>query len=107
MIESFTWERGPFESCPSCGLDTLGILTAGGDSVTLRCTKCRYTHLDALPELDKRVIYLDQNAFSMLFKFEAGGRLPPGHEDFASRMSKLVRRVTLLQQAILPHSGIH
>ena len=107
MSKQFTWERGPFEQCPNCQRDTFGILSAGGDHVTFRCTECRHSHSELLPELDKRVIYLDQSIFSHLFQVEAGGRLPPGHEDFVQQLHRQLRRVILLQQVVLPHSDIH
>src|SRR6266542_1321408 len=107
MTKRFTWERAPFEKCLSCQRDTFGILSAGGDRVTLRCTECRYSHSEVLPEVDKRVIYLDQSIFSMLFQVEGGGRAPLGHEDFARDLYHAVRRVVLLQQVVLPHSDVH
>lgn len=107
MAKRFTWERGPFEQCPGCQKSTFGILSAGGDHITLRCTECRYSHSEMLPELNKRVIYLDQSIFSLLFQVEAGGRLPPGQEDFGPQLYSSLQRVVLLQQVILPHSDIH
>ena len=107
MPQRFTWERGPFELCPQCMQRTFGILSAGGHGLTLRCTECRFSYVDGLPVVDKRVLYLDQNAFSVLFAVSSGGRLPKGHEDFAQEMHRRLRRVVLLQQAILPHSDIH
>lgn len=107
MAEPFTWERGPFEQCPSCRELRFGFLSAGRDVMTLRCTKCRYSHGEALPEVDKATIYLDQFVFSAIFKIKAGGRAPLGHHDFYDELIPLLRRVVLLQQAILPHSDLH
>ena len=107
MPQEFTWERGPFTNFPACQRETFGILSSGGDVLTLRCTDCRYSHSEVLPSVDKRVIYLDQNIFSILFSVEAAGRLPPGHEDFSRELHRRLKRVVLLQQAILPHSDIH
>jgi hypothetical protein len=107
MARSFTWERGPFEQCPRCREQTFGFLGAGRDVMTLRCTKCRYSHGEVLPEVDKATIYLDQFMFSAIFKIKAGGRAPLGHQDFYDELIPLLRRVVLLQQAILPHSDLH
>jgi hypothetical protein len=107
MIKRFTWERAPFEACPACKRDTFGILSAGGDRVTLRCTECRYSRSEALPEVNKRAIYLDQSIFSLLFRVECRGRLLPGHEEFARELYRGIRRVVLLQQIVLPHSDVH
>jgi hypothetical protein len=107
MAKKFTWERGPFETCPACQKPTFGILSAGGAQVNLRCTECRHSHSEFLPALKKRVVYLDQSIFSLLFQVESKGRLPAGHEDFFRELYKRVRQVVLLQQVILPHSDVH
>lgn len=75
--------------------------------MTERCSKCLYKIAWALPDLDKKVIYLDQNAFSVMFKARSGGRLPKGHEVFSNALHEKIRRAVLLQQAICPHSDLH
>jgi hypothetical protein len=107
MQRRFTWERGPFQTCPSCRQETFGILSGGGHTLQRRCTECRHSEGQTLPEIDKRVLYLDQNAFSFLFAVESGRRLPSGHENFCRDAYQRLRRIVLLQQAILPHSDIH
>jgi len=107
MAKNFTWERGPFEQCPSCNKKTFGFLSAGGDVMTLRCTDCRYSHREVLPEINKATIYLDQFMFSSIFKIKAGGQAPLGHHEFYAELIPLLRRLVLLQQAILPHSDLH
>src|SRR4051812_37532016 len=107
MTKRFTWERAPFGKCPACRRDTFGVLSAGGDHVTLRCTECGHSLSQALPQVDKAVIYVDQSIFSLLFRVEGGGRLPQGHEEFARELYERIRRVILLQQVVLPHSDVH
>ena len=107
MARRFTWERDLFVRCPECQRDTLGILSAGGHGVTLRCTECRYSRSEGLPTVDKRVVYLDQSIFSLLFQAKGNGRLPMGHEEFARELYRRVRRVVLLQQVVFPHSDVH
>ncbi|MGZ5793194.1 MAG: hypothetical protein ACXWI4_01395 [Croceibacterium sp.] len=69
------WERGPFEQCPMCGNEqSFGILSAGGKTLTRRCKECRFSEQINLPTLEKKVIYLDQFAFSELFKLKSGKR---------------------------------
>lgn len=75
--------------------------------MTERCSKCRYQINWVLPDLNKKVIYLDQNAFSVIFKASSGGRLPKGHEEFSKALHAKVRRAVLLQQAVFPHSDLH
>ncbi len=106
-MKSFTWERAPFSSCVVCQKKTFGILRAGGHTLTMRCSSCRYTEDIALPPVDKKVIYLDQFVFSLLFNVASGGRLPRGHEAFATELHDRLRRLVLLQQIILPHSDVH
>lgn len=106
-MKAFVWERGPFSNCAKCGEKTFGLLRAGGHSLTMRCSKCRYTLEEDLPPLDKKVIYLDQFVFSLLFNIESRGRVNPGHEAFAKKLHERLRRLVLLQQVILPHSDIH
>jgi hypothetical protein len=55
----------------------------------------------------KDVVYLDQNAFSILWKAKSGGRLPKGHEKFSQELLRLTQRALLLQQVVFPHSDIH
>ena len=73
----------------------------------MRCTSCRYSETESLPDLDKKVIYLDQSIFSILFRVASGGRLPPGHEDFSKELFRKLRKLVLLQQIVLPHSNLH
>jgi hypothetical protein len=63
---------------------------------------------EQLPQLNKKVIYLDQFAFSELFKIEAGIRNPAApSSDFWATLSAKVHRVLMLQQAVFPISDIH
>lgn len=103
----FKWERGPYEQCATCGEVAVGMLSAGEDSMTMRCSSCRDTYQEILPELNKQVIYLDQNLFSILYRVKTEGRLPIGHEALSREIYERIRRVVLLQQAVLPHSNLH
>jgi hypothetical protein len=83
------------------------MLSAGGDSMAMRCSSCRDTYQEILPKLNKRVIYLDQNLFSILYRVKTEGRLPIGHEALSREIYERIRRVVLFQQAVLPHSNLH
>jgi len=108
MKKPITWEYGPFEDCWQCKQEgTFGILSIGGNRVTKRCTRCRYTHSEALPQLDKKVIYFDQFAFSELHKLRAGTRREDKWSQFWSEVDELLNEAVLLQQVLLPHSNIH
>jgi len=73
----------------------------------MRCKVCRHTEREQLPALDKKVIYLDQFAFSELFKIKAGTRRADAHSGFWRELYDKVQRVLLLQQAIFPTSDVH
>lgn len=106
-MKNFTFERGPFSTCEKCAKNTFGNLSVGGNTLTKRCSNCRHTKRLPLPPLDKKVIYLDQFAFSLIHNVRTDGRLPKGHEEFAVQLHDQLRRLVLLQQIVLPHSDIH
>lgn len=59
----------PFRQCPKCGQpDSFGTLTVNDDSFSRRCFNCRYTDSIPLPELNKKIIYIDQFAISNMMK---------------------------------------
>jgi hypothetical protein len=103
------FETAPFLKCPLCATDdAFGVLHIGGNRVERRCRYCRYSHREALPKLDKKVIYLDQFAFSELFKLEANIRkVEAPSREFWENLSVAVRKVLMLQQAIFPMSDVH
>lgn len=103
------FERAPFRQCPKCKeANTLGILSAGGSQIVRRCKLCRYRAVEYLPELDKKVIYLDQLAISEIFKIKSKTRRAgANNEDFWREVEREVDRTYLLQQAIFPASNIH
>jgi hypothetical protein len=70
------FELPPFRKCPKCKMESFGTLSVGGNNVTKRCKDCRYSHNEILPDVDKRVIYLDQFAVSELYKTKEGKRRP-------------------------------
>ena len=91
-----------------CGTDKeFGILSAGDKTLTRRCRKCRYDESTTLPSLDKAVIYLDQFAFSELFKLRSGKRREDAHTEFWQSADRQINRVVLLQQAVFPPSDVH
>lgn len=69
------FEHGPWKDCMACGgKSSLGILMVAGNRLQRRCKTCRHAETEHLPQLDKRVIYLDQNAMSETYKIAAGVR---------------------------------
>jgi hypothetical protein len=70
------FELAPFRRCLRRKAETFGNLSVGGNRVTKRCTACAYSHDEVLPDVDKRVVYLDQFAVSELYKTKAKTRKP-------------------------------
>ena len=103
----FTWERAPWSRCARCGEDRFGFLSGGDHSIVWRCSNCRYRVDEPLPEVEKKVIYIDQFVFSELFKLKAGTRREDKLTPFCQEVDALLHRVVHLQQAVLPHSNIH
>jgi len=102
------FERAPFRPCPACGNSQLGLLSAGGLSLTRRCRVCRYSETSPLPPLNKKVIYLDQFAVSEIYKLRSNIRKAKANSQaFWKELERVIRRVSLLQQAVFPESEIH
>jgi len=68
---------GPFEDCPKCREHEFGVLHIHDHNYTRRCRSCWYTLTFVLPELRKKVIYLDQFVFSNIMKMLSAET--PGH----------------------------
>ncbi len=58
----------PFLVCPKCKEEAFGVLNVQSRSYTRRCRSCLHKERILLPELNKRIIYLDQLAISELLK---------------------------------------
>jgi len=69
---------GPYEDCPKCRQHEFGVLHIHDSSYTRRCRSCWNTLTFVLPELTKRVIYLDQFVFSNIMKMLSADA--PGHK---------------------------
>lgn len=76
--------------------------------MTRRCKNCAHKIYYDLPKLQKKVIYLDQNAISNLFIVSSTSRSRTGNRDaFWKKVYELSKRVFLLQQVVFPLSDIH
>jgi hypothetical protein len=102
------FELPPFRKCPKCKKETFGTLSVGGTVVEKRCSECRYSHGEILPDLDKRVVYLDQFAVSELYKTKTKTRRPGApSEQFWQDCYALANRAYLRQQVVFPVSNLH
>lgn len=86
--------------CPGCGgKNTYGnVMIPGGEYVFRGCGQCRYSSKVYLPEVRKKVVYLDQFLLSGAFR---GGDLR--FVEVVDRVSKMCS----LQLLVAPYSNVH
>jgi hypothetical protein len=99
----------PFRACPNCQQQEFGTLMISNKTVTRRCRKCWHTETQRLPALQKKIIYLDQMAYSGMAKtFDpvwAAATRSTG--EFWARLFDAVERAFKLQLIVCPNSTIH
>jgi hypothetical protein len=99
----------PFRVCPNCQQAEFGTLMISNKTVTRRCRSCWHTETRKLPALRKKIIYLDQMAYSGMAKtFDpvwAAATRSTG--DFWARLFDAVERAFKLQLIVCPNSTIH
>lgn len=103
------WECPPFKTCPKCDREQgFGILGIESDYYERRCKFCGAKAAYSLPQVDKKVLYLDQFAISEIFKVKTRQRRTDApHAKFWSETNELIDRAILYQQIICPASNIH
>lgn len=106
MVQPF-FELPPYTECPNCRKTTFGVIDISRRVVSRRCYACKHIEKLNLPRLDKKVLYLDQNLFSVLYKFENQMKPPLGHEGFVEEVYTRLKRLVLSHQIIMPSSDIH
>lgn len=85
--------------CPGCkGKDCFGNVSIQRDHVLRGCKRCRYESMVFLPEIHKKVIYLDQFFFSNAFK---------GIDPRFLTAVESVKRMAHLQLLVSPYSSVH
>lgn len=108
------FESSPFIACPRCSENSFGVLRIEMASYDRRCAACGYprgTNKTAtywLPELKKRLVYLDQSVLSNFMKAlnPKAGRLEtidPKWKALFSQIDVLVK----LQAVVCPDSDVH
>lgn len=86
--------------CPQCGAKKMyGNVDVYKDHVARGCGSCRYFVRLPLPQVRKKVIYLDQFFFSHVFR----GTNDPRFTGAAKR----IRQLTAQQVLIAPYSNVH
>lgn len=85
--------------CPSCGTpESYGNVMVGGNTLSRGCLKCKHWDRILLPELKKKVIYLDQFFFSHAFR---------GQNKMFIEAQKRITDLVLAQQVVAPYSNLH
>jgi hypothetical protein len=99
----------PYARCPHCGENRFGLLSVHARSYSKRCAACLYAETRRLPEIRKRVIYLDQPAISnMMFALNPAtrqhreGRVDP----FWLRLFEKLDRLSKLQLIVCPDTDV-
>jgi hypothetical protein len=100
----------PYRSCPACGKLEFGALSISNRNVSRRCRACWHTESSHLPALHKKLVYLDQMAYSGMAKtldpvWREKQRQP--QDEFWARMFDALDRVFKLQIIVCPTSRIH
>src|SRR5258708_3053049 len=98
----------PYFPCPKCNKESFGVLSIGRNVYTRRCKECWFSNHFHLPELHKKIIYLDQFVISEMMKaihekLGKTGRVDP----FWLRLFEKLGRLSHLQLIICPDSHYH
>lgn len=97
----------PYITCPKCKReDSFGVLMITGSHYTRRCRECWFDETYKLPEIQKKIIYLDQFAISELMKVADKSigkqeKLDPFWRILYDKLDSLVR----MQLIICPNSN--
>jgi len=99
----------PFRQCPKCGAGEFGSLMISGATQTRRCRACWHTETRRLPALRKKIVYLDQMAYSNMAKtldpVWAASKAPQG--PFPAKLFDALERAFKLQLIVCPNSTVH
>lgn len=103
---------GPFRKCPKCGAEQFGVLMVSGNHYVRRCRErtCWYTQRIGLPEIKKRIIYLDQFAISNMMKAlnpDVRGHERATADPFWRELFEVLHVVCRLQLVVCPDSNEH
>ena len=100
----------PWRTCPACGKDKFGVSNISGSRLMRRCRDCWHKQDYRLPELRKKIIYLDQFVISNLMKLEnpaTKGHTTVAADRFWHELHDLLFQLRNLQMICCPDSGSH
>ena len=85
--------------CPSCGgKNRFGNVSVRSEGILRGCLNCKYSTTVWLPEIHKKIIYLDQFFFSGAFK---------GGEARFVKAADQIKQLSSMQLLIAPFSSLH
>lgn len=100
----------PWITCPACGKEKFGVLIISGSRLTRRCRDCSYKQDYKLPNLRKKIIYLDQFVISNLMKLKnptIKGHATVAADPFWQELHDLLFQLRQVQTICCPDSGSH
>lgn len=85
--------------CPGCGgKKCFGNVSVSGNQVLRGCMNCKYSTSVWLPEVRKKILYLDQFFFSSVFR---------EHDPRFVNAAQKIRQISAFQLLVVPFSSIH
>ena len=107
IIDPKTFITPPYTKCPQCEkAECYGLLMIGGNSYTKRCKECWSTESYQLPNLNKKIIYLDQFVISEMMKaLKNKTKIEKETDKFWLKLFEKLDRLTKLQLIICPDSN--
>jgi hypothetical protein len=100
----------PWRACPACGKDKFGVINISGSRLMRRCRDCWHNQAYRLPELRKKIIYLDQFVISNLMKLRnpaTKGHATVAADPFWRELHGLLFQLRHLQMICCPDSYSH
>ncbi|MCA9379866.1 hypothetical protein KC675_01670 [Candidatus Dojkabacteria bacterium] len=99
----------PFIKCPKCGEDVYGRLMINRRSFVRRCNNCMHSESYKLPDIKKKIIYLDQMAISNMMKSirTTDPKKQTQIQNEWKVMFEKLDRLVKLQLIICPYSQVH
>jgi hypothetical protein len=101
---------GPYVLCSKCSVEQFGILSIRGTYYTRRCRNCWHKADFPLPDIRKKIVYIDQFAFSNIMKIlspDAQGHERTASNPFWKELFETLGVVCHLQLVVCPDSKQH
>jgi hypothetical protein len=100
----------PYLRCPKCGAQEFGVLSVSDTRCERRCRACFHRGTVYLPEIRKKIIYIDQFVFSNFVKIldpDIDGHERASSEPFWKQLFEILGVVCHIQLVACPDSREH